>query len=139
MNGIALEEGEWGEGQIGRFLRPYDNTNFYFRYFMESNEQKPNGEWRHWYLGEHGRAMVKRYREQARRRFGDNFFSPGNKFGCPMNSTRAVRVEGMPIFWEFVKYIISEPMSKLPSEWSPIYSHCGPCEMKYEITGKLKF
>ena len=89
-------------------------------------------------MGKHVRVMVKRYRKQARRRFGDNFFSSGNKFGCPMNSTISPRrVEGMPIFWEFVKYIISEPMSKLPSEWSPIYSHCGPCEIKYEITGKL--
>ena len=114
----------------------------HFRYFMESRWQKPDGEWGYWHLGEHGRAMVKRYREEARRKFGEDFFSADNKFGCPMdkgrwdNGTGWVRVNGMPIFWEFVKYIINEPMSKIPFEWRPIYYHAGPCDIKYEITGK---
>ena len=120
------------EGQIGRFLDLMAIPMTSFRYFMESID----GEGSYWYLGEHGRAMVARYRDEARRRFGDNFFSAGNNFGSPMKSVRRVRREGMPIFWEFVKYVINEPMSKLPFEWSPINSYCGPCEIKYEITGK---
>ena len=87
-------------------------------------------------------AMVKKYREEARRKFGEDFFSAENKFGCPMEkgrwdkNTGWVRVDGMPIFWEFVKYIINKPISKLPFQWQPIYYHAGPCEVKYEITGK---
>ena len=40
------------------------------------------------YQKRHGKTMVARYRAEARKRFGDDFFSADNNFGSPMKSLR---------------------------------------------------
>ena len=41
-----------------------------------------------YYQESHGRTMVSKYRTEARKRFGDDFFSAENNFGSPMKSLR---------------------------------------------------
>ena len=59
------------------------------------------------------------FRREAKRRFGESFFSAGNNFGSPLRNSRGRRVEGLPIFWEFVQYVKRSPMAD--EHWAPVY------------------
>jgi len=83
-----------------------------------------------YYYKRHGKAMVAKYRREARRRFGEDFFSADNNFGSPVKNSRGKRVEGLPVFWEFVQYVKRSPMAD--EHWAPVYSYCSPCTLKYE-------
>ena len=72
-----------------------------------------------YYYKRHGKAMVAKYRREARRRFGEDFFSADNNFGSPVKNSRGKRVEGLPVFWEFVQYVKRSPMAD--EHWAPVY------------------
>jgi len=48
--------------------------------------------------------MVNTYRKRALEKFGAEFFSEKNYFGCPV-PPKGLRRKEMPTFWEFVQYI----------------------------------
>ena len=64
-----------------------------------------------WYYKRYGRDIVSRYRRRALERFGREFFSEANNYGTPMavQGPGAKRPEGLPIFWEFVQFVIDTP------------------------------
>jgi hypothetical protein len=47
---------------------------------------------------------VNTYRKRALEKFGAEFFSEKNYFGCPV-PPKGLRRKDMPTFWEFVQFI----------------------------------
>lgn len=45
----------------------------------------------------------------------------------------------MPIFWEFVQFILDqESKSHLDEHWTPAYYHCGVCDIHYDAVIKFE-
>jgi hypothetical protein len=56
------------------------------------------------YYKKYGEKIVNTYRKRALEKFGAEFFSEKNYFGCPV-PPKGLRRKDMPTFWEFVQYI----------------------------------
>lgn len=56
-----------------------------------------------------------------------------------MPSAKTSRTADMPIFWEFVQFVIDspEPM-RMDEHWRPIASYCSPCTIPYHFIVKLE-
>ena len=74
-----------------------------------------------YYYKRHGRAIVAKYREEAKRRFGEEFFSAANNFGSPIKNTVGKRTEQLPTFWEFVQYVKEKPSGD--EHWTPVHRY----------------
>ena len=57
-------------------------------------------------------------RKEAKKRFGQAFFSKTNNYGTPIKK-RVDRTEEQPTFWEFVQHVKQRPSSN--PHWAPVY------------------
>ena len=54
----------------------------------------------------YGKEIVKRHRREAIQKFGEVFFNAVNLYGTPIRP-KTKRVQNMPSFWEFVRFILN--------------------------------
>ena len=111
---------------------------------------------------QHGRHIVKEFRSQALARFGLEFFSEENNYGaiykvktcekkltCDIKKNKKIitifflqvktnRVYELPIFWEFVQYIIIHGKEASNEHWCPNYLYCTPCTAHFQYIIKFE-
>ena len=70
-----------------------------------------------------------------------SFFSQINNFGSPLpvkiNGTLSRTNSNLPIFWEFVQYVIDSKTSRMDEHWKPTHHYCSLCMINYDYI--LKF
>ncbi len=76
---------------------------------------------KNFYYTRYGKSIVSKYRGEARRRFGKDFFSKANNYGAPVAVTRGKRTAELPIFWEFVQFVKRSSASRMDEHWNPVY------------------
>jgi hypothetical protein len=76
---------------------------------------------KNFYYTRYGKVIVAKYRSEAIKRFGANFFNEANNFGSPVNVTRGRRTADLPTFWEFVQFVKSSTVSRMDEHWCPVY------------------
>ena len=57
-----------------------------------------------YYYKLYGKKIYNRYRSNALKRFGRDFFNEENNFGAPIMPKR--RKKEQPTFWEFVQFVL---------------------------------
>lgn len=82
----------------------------------------------------YGKKIVKRFRKAAIEKFGENYFSEENHFGSLL--PRKKRTADLPIFWEFVQYVIGIPPRSFDEHWKPNYLFCSFCKIDYRAIVK---
>ena len=98
---------------------PFDRMVSAFRDKLERN--KP---WYHQHYGEH---FVKRYRQQAIKVLGNNFFNETNNFGTLTDVKDNLRpTSEYASFWEFAQSVIDR--YKIDEHWVPINEYCSICD-----------
>ena len=83
-----------------------------------------------------GPLMVKEFRSQALARFGQEFFSKENNYGA-LYKVKTHRVYELPIFWEFVQWII-HGKGEYNEHWCPNYLYCTPCTANFQYIIKYE-
>lgn len=86
---------------------------------------------RDWYYNTYGKKIVSMYRRQALKKFGHAHFDSDHNFGAvvPVNG---MRDERLPIFWEFVQFIIRTHPATMDEHWKPQSDHCSACGFPYQ-------
>lgn len=98
------------------------------------------------YQRKYGVKIVTKYRGVAKRRFGREIFDSQHNFGAPLPVIpKELRLEkdlGMlPIFWEFVQYLLSTSPAYYDEHWRPTHRHCCLCTqgtVEYNYVIKLE-
>ena len=99
---------------------PFDRLVSAFRDKLERNLEDP------YYYDNFGRHFVDKYRTQAIKELGIEYFDEGNNFGTPMKVLNNRRPNAdLPSFWEFVQAIIDR--YRMDEHWVPIYQFCSIC------------
>lgn len=90
------------------------------------------------YYKRYGKAIVSQFRKKALDKFGSDFFNSTNNYGAPIAVDWQLRPSSqMPIFWEFVQYIIKTKGYNSDEHWTPTFKYCSMCLIKYDYI--LKF
>ena len=98
---------------------PFDRMVSAFRDKLERNKT-----WYHHHYGEH---FVKRYRQQAIKVLGNDFFNETNNFGTLIDVKDNQRPSSeFASFWEFAQSVIDR--YKIDEHWAPIYEYCSICD-----------
>lgn len=106
--------------------------------FRDKLERLHNNDLEHDYFYTlYGHKIVRDYRDLAKARFGPDAFSRENNFGAPV-PYEGERVPELPIFWEFVQWILRMKPKDMDEHWAPIMETCSPCMMNYEMIMKLE-
>ena len=99
---------------------PFDRLVSAFRDKLERNLEDP------YYYDNFGRHFVDKYRTQAIKELGIEYFDKENNFGTPMKVLNNRRPNAdLPSFWEFVQAIIDR--YRMDEHWVPIYQFCSIC------------
>lgn len=77
-----------------------------------------------------GKKIVKQFRDEALKRFGVDFFSPGNHLGAPVAPKRPRSVR-QPTFWEFVQFILTNQPTRMDEHWTPMSIYCPICRLPF--------
>jgi len=92
-----------------------------------------------WYYKQYGHKIVSQYRNQARAKFGDEYFSKKNNFGAPFSVNRSWRDEHYPSWWEFIQYILNTSPGSYDEHWRPASLYCSVCSKTLEYNHILYF
>lgn len=85
----------------------------------------------------HGKKIVSRYRAKALKLFKEDFFSEANNFGAPVPS-KTRRTPEMPMFWEFVQYVLDTDVPLMDEHWQPITEYCSVCQIPYRYIIRIE-
>ena len=68
------------------------------------------------------------------------FFSAKNNYGAPMKiSKKPGRPSSdLPIFWEFVQFVIDSQKSAMDEHWKPVTNYCSMCVIDYHYVIKFE-
>lgn len=92
-----------------------------------------------WYYKQYGQKIVKKYRSQAINLFGPQFFSHYNNYGAPLPVKNKGRPNAnLPIFWEFVQFVIHQKKSSMDEHWKPTANYCSMCIINYDYVIKFE-
>ncbi len=86
---------------------------------------------KNWYYRTYGKGIVARYRKDATKRFGKDFFSQENNYGAPF-AVQGHRTAALPTFWEFVQHVKAAAVNKMDEHWRPMSNYCSACTVQYE-------
>lgn len=92
---------------------------------------------RDFYYKLYGKKIVEKYRDRAKKRFGDDHFDEDHHFGAPIKPKR-MRSWKQPIFWEFVQFVLTQKVPDMDEHWRPIYHYCSFCHVDYDYILKLE-
>lgn len=99
---------------------PFDRLVSAFRDKLERRLEEP------FYYDNFGKYFVDKYREQAIKELGIEYFNKENNFGTPLKVMNNGRPNAdLPSFWEFAQSIIDR--YKMDEHWVPIYQFCSVC------------
>ena len=85
------------------------------------------------YYKSYGKKIVQKYRPAALKKFGDEFFSQENNYGAPLPVAEGRRpTADLPIFWEFVQYVIESRRDRMDEHWKPTVAYCSMCIIPYQ-------
>ena len=99
---------------------PFERLVSAFRDKLERYLEEP------YYYENFGRHFVDKYRTQAIKELGIEYFNKENNFGTPMKVLNNRRPNAdLPSFWEFAQAIIDR--YKMDEHWVPIYQFCSIC------------
>lgn len=80
-----------------------------------------------WFQKLYGQPFVSKYRQQAVKVLGIDFFNETNNFGTVMNVPKnGRRSSQLPSFWEFAQSVIDR--YKMNVHWVPITEFCSICD-----------
>ena len=88
-----------------------------------------------WYYKVYGKTIVSKYRKRAIAKFGQDYFKANNNYGSLLILKEGYRNEKLPIFWEFVQYVL-DTGGKTDVHWMPMYQHCSLCTVDYDYVFK---
>ena len=71
-------------------------------------------------------------------RFGSEYFSAENNFGALTKIEEGRRRKNMPIFWEFVRFVLAKGPDGQDEHWAPINRFCSLCVVKYNMIVKFE-
>ena len=86
-----------------------------------------------------GREIVEKYRKLALDKFGPDYLSAANKYGCALDPdpSRAEFLDRLPTFWEFVQFLLNSNPGDYNTHWRPISLMCSPCSVTFDAILKL--
>lgn len=90
-----------------------------------------------WYYKVYGKKIVDVYRKKAIAKFGQDYFNASNNFGSPVPVRKGLRDSRLPIFWEFVQYVI-HTKAETDVHWKPMTKHCLLCAVDYDYVIKFE-
>ena len=89
------------------------------------------------YYQKYGKQIVVEFRDKALNIFGQEFFDEKHNFGAFFNNSN--RKPEMPIFWEFVQFLLKNPKNRyLDPHWSPVYRLCSMCNIDMDFIIKVE-
>jgi len=91
------------------------------------------------YYKTYGKKIVAKFRTRAIQKFGDDFFSARNNYGAPIPVKDNGRPSSdLPIFWEFVQFVIESRKSAMDEHWKPTMNYCSLCVINYDYVIKFE-
>ena len=108
--------------------------------FRDKLERKHTPDYlKDFYYKSYGKKIVAKYRHQALKVFGDEFFSAENNYGAPLPVADGRRpTSDLPIFWEFVQYVIEARRERMDEHWKPTVAYCSMCIIQYQYVIKFE-
>ena len=65
--------------------------------------------------------------------------SPQNNYGAPLPVAKDGRpTSDLPIFWEFVQYVIEARRDRMDEHWKPTVAYCSMCILRYHYVIKFE-
>jgi len=91
------------------------------------------------YYKTYGKKIVAKFRTKAIQKFGDEFFSAKNNYGAPLPVKDNGRPSSdLPIFWEFVQFVIESRKGAMDEHWKPTFNYCSMCVLNYDYVIKFE-
>ena len=122
------------------FIQPpqvWENFSPFSSLFRDKLEQINKVD-REFYYRTYGKKIVLKFRKEAIKKFGKDFFSAANNYGALLPVKYKRDSDVYPMFWEFVQYVIKTPPNSMDEHWIPMDYYCSICSTDYDYVVKFE-